>query len=448
MPALRVIATTDADFAQQWRNLRSRLTLEALLAKRPERVEQVRAIVDEVRRRGDDALADFTARFDGVSLRPDEFRVTGEALEAAHAQLDSGLLDALRQAIKNVREYQQAIMNQPPVDWTRDGLRLGVRQRALERVGVCVPGASAPLVSTVIMTVVPAQVAGVKEIAVISSPKADCNDSIHPAILGLCHELGVTEVYRVSGAHAVAALALGTASIAKVDKIVGPSSEWAQLAKREMYGLVDVDSFAGPSEVLIIADETANAAWVAADLLSQAEHAPGSALLLTPSRQLAQEVAEELDRQLAKLSRREQTAGYVADYCLAVQTKSLDETIDLANAFATEHLQIQCREAEAVADRIVNAGAIFVGDYTPVATGDYFAGPSHTLPTGGSARFFGPLSVNDFLKQSSVIAYSAEALRRDEAAINAIANAEGLDAHARSVRLRSSESSAAEAGVD
>ena len=439
MPALRVIATADANFPQQWRALRSRLTLEALLAERPQRLEQVRSIVDAVRCRRDDALADFTARFDGVTLSPDQFRIPPEALQKAHDQLDSTLLAALRQAVRNVRDYQQAIKSTPPADWTRDGQRLGVRQRPLRRVGVCVPGASAPLLSTVIMTVVPAQVAGVPEIAVISAPKPDCDNSIHPAIIGLCHELGVSEVYRVSGAQAVAALAFGTPTIPRVDKIVGPSSEWAQLAKREVFGLVDVDSFAGPSEVLIIADETANPAWVAADLLSQAEHAPGSALLLTTSTKLAHDVADQLESQLADLTRRDQTVGYVRDYCLAVQTGSLDETISLANEFAAEHLQIQCRQPDAVAERITNAGAIFIGPYSPVATGDYFAGPSHTLPTGGSARFFGPLSVNDFLKHSSVIAYSPDALRRAAPAITAIAHAEGLDAHARSVRLRSTD---------
>ncbi|MCK5114951.1 MAG: histidinol dehydrogenase, partial [Phycisphaerae bacterium] len=388
---------------------------------------------------GDAAVAELVKKYDGVDLQPDQFRVSADELQKAHEQMDPALLDALRKSIANVRSYQQAIKLTQPEDWTTDGLRLGVRYRPMERVGVCVPAASAPLVSTVIMTVVPAQVAGVREVAVISAPKPQWDNSLHPAVLGLCRELQVTDVYRVSGAQAVAALALGTDSIAKVDKIVGPGNWWGQLAKKEVYGLVDIDSFAGPSEVLIIADDSARPDWIAADLLSQAEHAPGSAVLLTDSAELADQVNRELDNQLAHLDRSSQTKQCLADYCLTVITKNLDEAVTLANEFAVEHLQVQCRNSDAIAEQVQHAGAIFIGPFSPVATGDYFAGPSHTLPTGGSARFFSALNVNDFLKQSSIINYNEPALKKAAPAIQTIAHAEGLDAHLNSVKIRTTK---------
>jgi len=436
MAILKINKTTDPDFEQAWRDLRRLLSLSGELLENTRRLQQVRRIVEQVRLRRDEAVAELTARFDGVTLSPADFRIPDDTLRRAHRNLDPGLLDALRAAIENVRHYQQQFKLQNPPDWTHRGARLGLRYRPLGRVGVCVPGASAPLPSTVIMTVVPAQVAGVAETAVISTPRPDCNNSIHPTILGLCHELKVTDVYRVSGAQAVAALALGTKNIKKVDKIVGPGSWWGQLAKKEVYGLVDIDSFAGPSEVLIIADDSARPDWVAADMLSQAEHAPGSALLLTDSASLARETARCLDEQIGRLGRSAETAECVSQYSRAVVTRHLDEAIDLANEFAAEHLQIECRDSNAVAERIVNAGAVFIGHHTPVATGDYYAGPSHTLPTGGSARYFSPLNVNDFLKQSSIIAYDPDALKQAADHICRLARAEGLDAHARSVEIR------------
>ena len=436
MPSLAIIKTGDPNFPKKWRQLQNNLTLAAALMSDRDRLEKVRHIVDQVRQYGDEAVAQFTVDFDGVQLTPADFRIKPEALRQAHEQLDGRLLSALRKSIENVRNYQQAIKIKQSFDWRHEGARLGVRYRPIKRVGVCIPAASAPLVSTVIMTVVPAQVAEVEEIVVISAPKADCDNSIHPAILGLCEELKVSEVYRVSGAQAIAALAFGTEHIKKVDKIVGPSSWWGQLAKKEVYGLVDIDSFAGPSEVLIIADDTAHAEWVAADMLSQAEHAPGSAVLLTDSAQLAQAVTGELDEQLDQLDRSEQTRECVKDYCLAVVTKDIAESIALTNEFAAEHLQIQCRNSDQVAEKIINAGAIFIGHHTPVATGDYYAGPSHTLPTGGSARFFSALNVNDFIKQTSIIGYNESALQKAAEDIKTIAAAEGLDAHARSVIRR------------
>ncbi|MBN1437398.1 MAG: histidinol dehydrogenase [Sedimentisphaerales bacterium] len=434
MGCLRVIRSNAADFGGCWGRLRGKLSLAAHLLDDRERLESVRVIIDKVRKGGDGAVAELTAAYDKVELRPSEFRVGKAELAGAHKAMDANLLKAVRESIANVRSYQETIKVKQLADWENNGVRLGLRYRALERVGVCVPGASAPLVSTVIMTVVPAQVAGVKEIAVISSPSYE--GSIHPAVLGVCYELGVDEVYRVSGAQAVAALAFGTENMAKVDKIVGPSNWWGQLAKKELFGLIDIDSFAGPSEVLVLADDSANAAWVAADMLSQAEHAPGSAILVTDSQALADEVAVELEGQLAALGRAEETRKCVEEFSLAVVTGDMDEAIELANEFAAEHLQVQCADSDAVAERVVNAGAIFVGHYSPVATGDYLAGPSHTLPTGGSARFFGALNVNDFLKQSSVISYSADGLKAAAGSIGQIADAEGLGAHGQSVRLR------------
>ena len=436
MPSLAIIKTADPNFRQTWRQLLSNLTLEAALMGDRERLEKVRHIVDQVRQHGDEAVARFTADFDGVKLAPADFRIASKALQQAHKQLEAKLLAAFRKSMENVRNYQQAIKIKQPFDWRREGVRLGVRYRPIKRIGVCIPAASAPLVSTVIMTVVPAQVAGVEEIAVISAAKKDCDNSIHPTILGLCQELKVSEVYRVSGAQGIAALAFGTGHIKKVDKIVGPGSWWGQLAKKEVYGLVDIDSFAGPSEVLIIADDSARAEWVAADLLSQAEHAPGSAVLLTDSAELARAVVGQVDEQLDQLDRSRQTRECVKDYCLAVVTKDMTETIALANEFAAEHVQIQCRNSDEIAEKIINAGAIFIGSHTPVATGDYYAGPSHTLPTGGSARFFSALNVNDFIKQTSIISYNEAALQKAAEDIKTIAAAEGLDAHARSVSRR------------
>ena len=437
MAGLNIVLSQEADFRQRWDNLRAKLSLESQLLNYQERLRDVKQIIKDVQNGGDGAVIDRTFAYDGIEFKSgNEFRIPEEQLHQAHNQLDDKLLEALRSASGNVRDYQEKIKSQSIADWSRAGMRLGLRYRPIKRVGICVPAGSAPLVSTVIMTVVPAQVAGVEEIAVISAPRADCNNSIYPGILGTCYELGVKEVYRISGAQAVAALALGTETIKKVDKIVGPSSWWGQLAKKELYGLIDIDSFAGPSEVLIIADDTANPQWLAADMLSQAEHAPGSAVLVTDSEPQAQEVARKLDEQLRQLDRKEGTAKCLEQFCLAVVTRDIDAAVELANEFAPEHLQIQCKDGEKIAERIENAGAIFIGEFTPVATGDYFAGPSHTLPTGGSARFFSALSVNDFLKQSSVISFDRQSLAGAAEAIGTIARSEGLDAHARSVKIR------------
>ena len=286
------------------------------------------------------------------------------------------------------------------------------------------------------MTAVPAQVAGVESIAIISPPRY--HGSIHPVILAACCEIGVTEVYRLGGAQAVAALAYGTETIERVYKIVGPGSTWVQMAKRQIFGLrTDIDSIAGPSEVLIIAGKDANPAWVAADMLSQAEHAPGSAIVFTDSQTLAEEIIQHVTDQAAKLDRSEDTIKCLIDYSGVAVFPNLDEVIENANDFAAEHLQIQCGDqSRAISEKIDNAGAIFIGAHTPVAVGDYWAGPSHTLPTGTSAKFFSALSSNDFVKSTSIIEYSKEMLAADSDDIIRLAMTEGLDAHANSVRIR------------
>lgn len=390
--------------------------------------KQLRCIVQEVMRYGDKAVAECTEKFDGVKLTPEQFRISKEELESAHKEIDSGLLASFRQAIENVRKYQTEI-------FIGNFRHSGIRYMPIERVGICVPGASAPLPSTVIMTAVPAQVAGVKEIAVVSPPRYE--GSIHPVILAVCKELGIDEVYRIGGAHAVAALAFGTDVIGKVDKIVGPGNQWVQTAKLELFGNVGIDSIAGPSEVLIIVNDDANPAWVAADMLSQAEHAPGSAVVFTDSQKLANEVIAELKKQVNQLNRAKETIKCLVDFGGVVVFNDMKGVIDHANAFAAEHLQIQCGEqSRKIAEEIKNAGAIFIGDYSPVAVGDYWAGPSHTLPTGMTAKFFSALSANDFIKSTSIIEYNKEKLAASAKDIIRLAEVEGLDAHAKSIKIR------------
>jgi len=391
--------------------------------------EQLRSIIEDVMKRGDDAVADYTEKFDGVELTPEQFRVSNEDLEKAHKKIDNALLESLRKAIANVRSYQEEIFIGDKSE------HVGVKYTPIERVGICVPGASAPLPSTVMMTAVPAQVAGVKEIAVVSPPRYQ--HSIHPVILAVCYELGIGEVYRVGGAQAVAALARGTDTVRRVHKIVGPGNQWVQMAKRQVFGLVDIDSVAGPSEVLIIANDEANPSWVAADMLSQAEHAPGSAILFTDSQRLAEKVLDKLKVQVRQLDRATEAAKSLAEFGGMVVFDDMAGIIEWANEFASEHLQIQCgKETKEIAKKIENAGAIFIGEYSPVAVGDYWAGPSHTLPTGQTAKFFSALSANDFVKSTSIIEYGKEQLAASAEDIIRLAEVEGLDAHAKSVRIR------------
>jgi len=427
-----LVTYRDPDWSARLHQIRQAVRLAAYFEDGSPEDTQLGNILKEVRTHKDQALSEYTLRFDGVTLRPEEFRVSAQALEKAHRQVetaDRGLLASLRLAIENVRRYQAEI-------FVADKIRHpGVRYTPIERVGVCVPGASAPLPSTVIMTAVPAQVAGVKEIAVVSPPRNQ--GSIHPMILAVCHELGISEVYRIGGAHAVAALAYGTETIRPVHKIVGPGNNWVQMAKRKVFGQVDIDSIAGPSEVLIIANCRVNPAWTAADMLSQAEHAPGSAVVFTDSLDLARKVLAELKDQTGRLTRSDRTRACLEQFSAIIVFAGLEEAVAAANEFAPEHLEIQCGDASRdIAGRIRNAGAIFIGSHSPVAVGDYWAGPSHTLPTGQTAKFFSPLSSNDFVKSSSIIEYDRETLAKAAGDIIRLARAEGLDAHARSIEIR------------
>jgi len=423
------ISYKQPDFNAKLTELRLRICEATTFNPRSEEGQKVAEIIEEVWKRGDVAVAEFTEKFDGVKLTPDQFHVSKEALEKTHKEIEPALLESLRQAIANVRKYQSEIFI------GNKNIHLGIRYTPIKRVGICVPGASAPLPSTVIMTAVPAQAAGVKEIAVVSPPRY--KGSIHPVILAVCYELGITEVYRIGGAQAVAALAFGTHTITPVNKIVGPGNQWVQMAKRKVFGVVDIDSIAGPSEVLIIANEKANPAWVAADMLSQAEHAPGSALLFTDSQKFAEEVLAELEKQVEQLDRTKGTIECLKKYSKIAVFQNMDDIINWANKFASEHLEIQCgEESREIADRIENAGAIFIGDYSPVAVGDYWAGPSHTLPTGTSARFFSALSANDFVKSTSIIEYDKKKLAESAEDIIRLAEVEGLDAHAKSIEIR------------
>jgi len=425
----RILVSSDSpQWHQRLRELRQALFEATYFTPEDENHKSLMRILNAVRTRGDTALQEFTKEFDNVLLPPQQFKISSDDLEKAHKQTDPTLLASLRQAAENVRKYQTEI-------FIGNSKHPGIKYTAVERIGICVPGSSAPLPSTVIMTAVPAQVAGVEQIAVVSPPRY--NGTIHPVILAVCFELGINEVYRIGGAHAVAALAFGTETITPVNKIVGPGNQWVQMAKKEVLGCVGIDSIAGPSEVLIIADENANPAWIAADMLSQAEHDPGSAVLFTDSKTLAENTLNELKKQLAQLTRAKETVECLQKFSGIIVFKDIERIITQADYFASEHLQIQCgKKSKEIADKIKNAGAIFIGKYSPVAVGDYFAGPSHTLPTGQTAKFFSPLSANDFVKSTSIIEYDREKLNQNADDIIRLAQTEGLDAHANSIKIR------------
>ncbi|NEN83240.1 histidinol dehydrogenase [Paenibacillus elgii] len=401
----------------------------------PEQNESVQRIIEEVRRDGDAALRKFAQQFDGVQI--EELRVTQEEIEAAYAQVDESFLAALREAAVNIRRFHEKQMRNSWMDLQADGSILGQVIRPLRRVGLYVPGGKAAYPSSVLMNAIPAQVAGVPEIVMVTPPATAGVEGINPHILVAAAEAGVREIYRVGGAQAVAALAYGTESIPATDKIVGPGNIYVALAKRSVFGAVDIDSIAGPSEIVVLADETADAAYVAADLLSQAEHDEmASAILVTPSWELAEAVRLEVERQLSELPRRDIAAQSIRDYGAILTVDSLTEGVGVVNRLAPEHLEIIVREPFDYLSRIENAGAIFLGPYSSEPVGDYFAGPNHVLPTNGTARFSSPLNVDDFLKKSSVIYYSKEALLRDGENIITLARHEGLDAHARAIEIR------------
>ncbi len=425
-----MISSSSPDWHAKLREIHAVVKRAAYFEDGSEEDNQLNEILRRVKehRGANSAIIDYTNKFDKVQLTPEQFRISKENLEKAHKEIDKKLLASIQQAIENVRKYQKEI-------FIGNFKHPGIKYTPIKRVGICVPGASAPLPSTVIMTAVPAQVAGVKEIVVVSPPRYE--GTIHPVILAICHELRINEVYRIGGAQAVAALAFGTQTVTPVDKIVGPGNQWVQMAKRKVFGFLDIDSIAGPSEVLIIANEKANPAWVAADMLSQAEHAPGSAVVFTDSQNFAQETLEELKKQVGQLSRKEETIKCLLKFGAIIIFESIDQVVIQANFFAPEHLEIQCGdESKKIAEQIYNAGAIFIGDYSPVAVGDYWAGPSHTLPTGTSARFFSALSANDFIKSTSIIEYDKKRLAESAEDIIRLAEAEGLDAHAKSIWLR------------
>lgn len=401
----------------------------------------VEKICGDVRNQGLPALLEYTRKLDRRELTAQTVRVPAEDLREAHAQADPAFLRVIRRIRDNILEFQRAILNRDvTVRRAHGSATVELRQRylPLKRVGICVPGGAAAYPSTVLMTAVPAQAAGVPEIAVVVPPTEF--GAYNRDLLATCHELGIAEVYRVGGAQAVAALAYGVEGIPRVDKIVGPGNLFVALAKRHVFGEVDIDSIAGPSEVIVLADESAHPEFVAADLISQAEHSPGSGVLITWHPPLIAAVLSALERQLAALARGDLARQCLEDYGALILARDADEAARLTDLLATEHLHISTRDPEAMLNRVQNAGAIFLGHYTPVALGDYVAGPSHVLPTGGTARFANGLCANDFLKRSSVIAYNAAALAADADAVRAMADKEGLTAHRASVDLRVGES--------
>lgn len=416
--------------------------LEDLLKRSPnsygEYEARVQEILDTVREKQDKAVFDYTKKFDGADINPGNILVTEEEVREAYAQMDENLLRIVRRALANIEAYHQKQMQYSWFDSKPDGTMLGQKVTALRRVGVYVPGGKAVYPSSVLMNVMPAKVAGVEEIIMVTPPGKD--GKVNPTTLVAAKEAGVTAVYKVGGAQAVAALAYGTESIPKVDKIVGPGNIYVALAKKAVYGHVSIDSIAGPSEILVLADETANPRYVAADLLSQAEHDElASAILVTTSRELAEQVSRETDRFIQELSRGEIIQKSLDNYGHILVADTMEDAIDAANEIASEHLEIMTAEPYQVMTKIRNAGAIFIGEYSSEPLGDYFAGPNHILPTNGTAKFFSPLSVDDFLKKSSIIAYSREALEQVHEDIEQFAEAEQLTAHANSVRVRFEE---------
>lgn len=396
-------------------------------------IQVVERICRDVRSHGLAAVLDYCRKLDRAELSPATLRVSPDELAAAHRAADPQFLTTIRRIRDNIREFQSALLSRD-VEVRRPGVTLRQRYVPLERVGLCVPGGAAAYPSTVLMTAVPAQAAGVREIAVVAPPTPF--GANNPDVLATCHELGITEVYRVGGAHGVAALAYGVEGLKGVDKIVGPGNLFVALAKKHVYGEVDIDSIAGPSEVVVLADDSTRPDFVAADLLAQAEHSPGASLLITWSRRVWEATADELARQVAGLSRCELTVQSLQDFGALVLARDADEACALTDSIAPEHLHIATDDAERLLPRIHHAGATFLGPYSPVALGDYAAGPSHVLPTGGTARWASGLTANDFLRGGSVIAYDRSALLHVADDIRRMADKEGLTAHRASVDVR------------
>lgn len=419
--------------------LRGGLTADPSSAGQVEQI--VREILADVEARGDAALIDWERELDGAELTAVSLRVPTGTIQAAHAAASPGCLELVRRAVANIRQFQETILVKDPPALHRGGRQLTVRYQAIDRIGMYVPGGKAIYPSSMLMTLVPALVAGVPAIALACPPRTD--GDVHPLILAIAWELGVTEVYRLGGAVAMAALAIGTETVQPVDKLFGPGSAFVTEAKRQLFGRVGIDSMAGPSEVLILADASAEPAWVAADLLAQSEHNPAAAILVTTSKQLAESVFRDIEEQLAMLERREAARRCLEAYGAIVIVPDLEAACAAANDLACEHVQIMTSQNEVVLAAIRNTGAIFVGPCSAVALGDYYAGPSHVLPTGGTARFFSPLSCNDFRRMSSIIRYDRQAVAADAGDVAALAGLEGLTAHAESVRIRTRETTGA-----
>ena len=413
--------------------------LEDLLKRSPNQYGEYEAgvarILEDVRIKGDEALFAYTETFDHASINEQNIQVTEEEIREAYELAGEELVSIIRKALANIQSYHEKQRQYSWFDSKPDGTILGQKVTALQRVGVYVPGGKAAYPSSVLMNIVPAKVAGVEEIVMVTPPGRD--GKVNPNTLVAAHEAGADVIYKVGGAQAVGALAYGTSCIPKVDKIVGPGNIYVALAKKAVYGHVSIDAIAGPSEILVVADESANPRYVAADLLSQAEHDElASAILVTTSEELAEAVSKEVDGFLQELSRSEIIWKSLDNYGYILVAESMEDAIDIANEIASEHLEIQTRNPYDVMTRIRNAGAIFIGEYASEPLGDYFAGPNHVLPTNGTARFFSPLSVDDFIKKSSIIGYSREALERIHTDIEAFAQAEQLTAHANSIKVR------------
>ncbi len=438
IPILKL--SVDADRAKV-EDLLARLRLDPkdIALSRGERakmVAAVNAIMADVAERGDAALVDSARKFDDPNFSAGQIRVTQDEMRQATVRVPADQLAAVRRSIAQVKQYQVAILPKSPAPVIRDGVELGLRFTPLDSAGLYFPGGKASYPSSLIMLTVPAQVAGVKRIAVCTPPSKYGRSDL---VLAACAELGLTDVFRAGGAAAIAALAFGTQTIPAVDKIVGPGNTYVQLAKRALAGCVGLDGFLGPSEIITLADDTGNPCFIAADLIAQAEHDPGSCFLMTTSEKLAAEVAAELKRQSAKLDRLPAIEKSLRNDSAIIVDPSMDRLIEYANRFAAEHVNLQTADDKTVLAKLIHAGAVFVGPYSPIAAGDYIAGPSHCLPTNTTARFSSGISVYEFLKRSSVARYEARGLAADAPGIIALAEAEHLGGHAASVRVRQQE---------
>ncbi|MDO5573377.1 MAG: histidinol dehydrogenase [bacterium] len=427
---MRIVALTNETKQDILKNL-----LKRSPGQYPEYETTVQEIISQVRKDGDQALITYSKKFDGCELDADSMRVTEQEIEEAYAAYDPELIAVMKRAHDNIEEYHKKQIRYSWIDTKDDGTILGQKITPLEKVGVYVPGGKAAYPSSTMMCVIPAKVAGVDRIVMMTPPGK--TGVINPGILVAAKICGVTEIYKVGGAQAIAALAYGTETIPKVDKIVGPGNIFVALAKKAVYGNVSIDSIAGPSEILVLADETANPRYVAADLLSQAEHDElASAILITTSRELAEKVSEEIDVFVKQLSRAEIIQKSLDKYGYILLAKSMEEAIDVANDIASEHLEIMTASPYEVMTKVRNAGAIFIGENSSEPLGDYYAGPNHVLPTNGTAKFFSPLGVDEYIKKSSIISYSRNALREAHTDIEKFAASEGLTAHANSIKVR------------